>query len=381
MGPPDSVIETGVDQLVALVKKQGRVSFQEAAKELGVSAEVIGEWADFLEDENIVSVEYKLTKPYLTERKISKKEVESKVKEFSKKKEIFVRKAEGTLSFLQREAENMSKVKTEFDRLKKELGIELDSVRKELDELEEYESEERELAKRVLQEKEQSRQRIQKSQAIISQEQKRFSQVVEQIRNQEKGLEKEKNLSKALEQKEQNLINQLEHIKDMVTEVEEKVVNEQSTVRKTRENINRLHATAEEIKNHIEEEKDILLPLVKKRKEQEETIKKIQELIIQKVMKTSKDVKSGKEASKKFKNFFGTKMKVAMTIDKLEEDRKILEKDLEGLVKKARAFQLTSKARDLGKEIKEMEGKFKEVERKKASFEDRLRKVNKMIKK
>ena len=75
-----SIIETGVDKLVNLIKERGRVALQDAAKELGVSTTVIQEWVDFLEEEGIISVEYKLTKPYLVDRKLTKKEVEAKAK-------------------------------------------------------------------------------------------------------------------------------------------------------------------------------------------------------------------------------------------------------------------------------------------------------------
>ena len=147
------VIETGVDKLVELVKKHGRISFQDAAKELGVSKDVISEWADFLSEESILSTEYKLTQQFLVDKKISKAEMEKKAREFSDKKDIFVRKAEGTVSVLQREAENLSKLKGEFDKMKEEMGIELDSVKKELSELAKYEQMKEELSKKIFDEK------------------------------------------------------------------------------------------------------------------------------------------------------------------------------------------------------------------------------------
>ena len=79
----DSVIETGVDKLVALVNKNGRISSYDAVKELGVSNTVVMEWADYLEEEGIISIEYKFTKPFLVARKIAKKDLQEKAKEFS----------------------------------------------------------------------------------------------------------------------------------------------------------------------------------------------------------------------------------------------------------------------------------------------------------
>lgn len=133
-----SVIETGVDKLVKLVNERARISMGDAAKELGVSLTVIEEWADFLEEESIISIEYKFTKPFLVERKLTKKEVAKKAKAFIGKKEIFVRKAEGTLTFLEKEAAKLRSVKTEFDKLKKEFGLEVESIRSDTEELEKY---------------------------------------------------------------------------------------------------------------------------------------------------------------------------------------------------------------------------------------------------
>ena len=70
MGIVSSIIETGVDKLVSLVNTNGRVSSPDAASKLGVGTNVIMEWADFLEEEGIISIEYKFTKPFLIARKI-----------------------------------------------------------------------------------------------------------------------------------------------------------------------------------------------------------------------------------------------------------------------------------------------------------------------
>src|SRR3989344_143612 len=136
MGLTDSIIETGV---VKLVNGKGRISSFDAAKELGVSSSIVMEWADFLEEEGIINIEYKFTKPFLIARKMGKKEVQEKAKEFSGKKDIFVRKAEVSLSFLSREAEKLNTIKDEFDKIEKELGFDLSNVKNELEELEKYE--------------------------------------------------------------------------------------------------------------------------------------------------------------------------------------------------------------------------------------------------
>jgi len=139
MGTETSIIETGVDRLVELVNSRGKISAEEVEKELSVSHTVIMEWADFLEEESIISIEYKFTKPFLVSRKLGKKDVQEKIIEFSGKKEVFIRKAEGSLSFLGKEATKLNIIKEEFDKIKKDLGFDISSVKNELLDLEKYE--------------------------------------------------------------------------------------------------------------------------------------------------------------------------------------------------------------------------------------------------
>jgi len=65
MALEDLLISTGVDQLIKLIKERGKVELAAAAKELRQPVRSIEDWAHVLEDESLISVEYKLTKTYL----------------------------------------------------------------------------------------------------------------------------------------------------------------------------------------------------------------------------------------------------------------------------------------------------------------------------
>ena len=132
-------IETGVDRLVSLVAKVKNIDLNDAAKDLGVSESVVREWAEFLDEEGIISVEYGLSKVILSEKILTKKEAESKIKEYHSKKDAFVRKVETTLQILESETEEFDKIKAEFAELKNDIGSEMDEVKEELDELRHYE--------------------------------------------------------------------------------------------------------------------------------------------------------------------------------------------------------------------------------------------------
>ena len=107
-------------------------------KILGLKERQVEEWADFLEEEGIISIEYKFTKPYLVARKLAKKDVQERAKEFSGKKEGFVRKAEVSLSFLNKESNKLNSLKQEFEKIKQELGLDIGSIKNELEELKKY---------------------------------------------------------------------------------------------------------------------------------------------------------------------------------------------------------------------------------------------------
>lgn len=108
MPSTDELVETNVDLLVSLVKKRREISFDEASKLLGVPYETIESWANFLEEEGIVSIKYKFTTPFIiyaegTIKKGSGQNVDQKLNE------IF---------FLLDKAENHVK-KNEFEILEK----------------------------------------------------------------------------------------------------------------------------------------------------------------------------------------------------------------------------------------------------------------------
>lgn len=67
-------ITTAVDSLVKLVNNKGRISLESASKELGIPQNILNEWANFLDQENIIEIEYKFTTAYLISRRNDKKE-------------------------------------------------------------------------------------------------------------------------------------------------------------------------------------------------------------------------------------------------------------------------------------------------------------------
>ena len=376
-----SVIETGVDRLVNIVKERGRIALQDAAKELGVSTTVIQEWVDFLEEEGIISVEYKLTKPYLVERKLTKKEVETKAKEFSSKKDVFIRKAEVSLSFLEKQAEDLKKVKAEFDKIKSELGMELDTVRDDLKELERYQQLKAELQRVVEEQKNDAKLKIEELTKQVLREQKKYQEIVAGITKEREELSIEKAEAQSIEESEKILNKRLTELKAIIGLIEKKVLGEDAAIKNSELHIEKLSLLIDDIKRRVEEEKSIIDPLIEKSKEQERKVLAIQEKIIKKIAQKQKKVSNVKDITKKVEDFFKKKLAVVNMVDKVNKDRDELEKSLIELIKKAKSFQLTASKSDVGKQMIELEKRFEDVDKKKKQFESELNEFGSVFKK
>ena len=93
-------ITTAVDSLVELVNRKGRISLEEASKELGIPENIINEWASFLEEENVILIEYKFTTPFLV---ATATKIIIDIKELEREIEIITRKLEYMLSYLEKQ--------------------------------------------------------------------------------------------------------------------------------------------------------------------------------------------------------------------------------------------------------------------------------------
>ena len=135
MALDDLLISTGVDGLIRLVKERGRVEIGAAAKELKLPARTAEDWAHVLEEEGIITVEYKLTKVYLVWRTPEVKEVEQKREKLEEKatdtreeiEQLLTRVEEGgkSLSAMQEDIANLTTrpmSASDADSLKRELS-------------------------------------------------------------------------------------------------------------------------------------------------------------------------------------------------------------------------------------------------------------------
>lgn len=117
-------ITTAVDSLVKLVKQKGKISLEDASKELGIPQNIINEWASFLDQEKIIYIEYKFTTPFLMSRKKESSE------DITTDYEMIQRKLEVMKAYLEKIQPKEDKRIKQKEYLLKEIDKSVESTKK-----------------------------------------------------------------------------------------------------------------------------------------------------------------------------------------------------------------------------------------------------------
>jgi chromosome segregation ATPase len=384
-------IETGVDKLVELINQEKRVSIDDAAKKLGVGKVVIQEWADFLEEEKVISIEYKFSNTVLVERKLSEKEIKQKAQEFGSSKDAFIRKVESSIKTLDQQTVGLEKIKDEFEKLKKEIGDQISHVKDEVEELEKYDGLKKNLETDIKKQQELYKGVIDKAHYDIKNTEKSYQEIMDKMGIEQKELTiKEKNL-KMLEEKENSLATQEKELKERIKAIYElaqtiqsKVDTEQKAIGLEEDHLKQVEKLAANLEREIMKKKDALKPLVDEAQKNEKRILDIQEDIYEKVRQRSSQIKAQIEESEavisRFNKFFDRKNEIEALLAQIEREREDLKAELNELTKKAVAFEIVKKSSDVNKHIKDLENEFQKIEKKRNIFKNEISKLVKLIK-
>jgi len=381
----DSLLKTGVDRLVSLIQEKKRISVVQAAKELGVSPVVVEEWADFLEEESIISTDYKFATLWLIERKLTKKDVEEKVKSFHGKKEIIIRKAESLSNFLDKNGDDISRIRKEFKSIKDNIHAEAGNVRKELKELERYEKLKKNIDDQVKVQDQQFTDKIKGMNRQIITAQKKYEDILRKIGVEEKMLRTEKIREISTKKSEEVLKQNLEKINKITDRLNEKLKLQDTSIENSESHIENMKKLAESTKKTLTEQKNKMLSLANESKGHGKKILDSQKEILKKVFERGRIIKKNTNESKilsdQFKKFFEKKMEAEKLLNKIDDERNNLKKDLNDLISKARAFTISSQSTDVEKHVKLFEKKIKDIDEKKGFFEKEINNLCNLINK
>lgn len=383
MCPSGNVIETGVDKLVNLIEQKKKISVDEAAKSLGLSKQLIEQWADFLEEEKIISIEYNFTTTFLCERKLSKKEAENKGKEYLDKRDNFIKKVDTTIMSIDRESEIIDKLKVEFKSVKGEIGEDVLHVKDQLDELRSYEDMKKSLDRDLQKNHDDFIAKLDEVSNKIEKEQKRYDDLKHEIDVEKTDLLKERDAARLIIQKEQQLQKQIGVFQKQIDMVRSKLKEDESAVELTEKHIDKLDKLAEQVKSDIEKKKQKINPIYEESKKYQKKIMDLQHDITKRVTKKReailKEVKKGDVIQKGFDDFFKKVNNMSKLLDQIDSEKVVLKKELEEVILKAHSFNIMAKNSNVKGFAQELEKKFADIELKKKTFNDKLEKLKKMF--
>ncbi|MFH1127528.1 MAG: hypothetical protein ABIG84_06065 [archaeon] len=216
----ETMLETGIDQLLEIVSERKTISASDLSKELSLPIETIETWAEILSKENIISVDYDRYGKLILNNKISN------VKEKKKKVEGLRDEVESEISGIEQNVKEESKIMDEEHRsilkfeevIKKEYGESL-TLENKINELNLREEQLKKMLKTIEDEESNVKKDHLAINQIIKNKMKQIKETEENLKSYEaqkdrlfKDIEIIKRLSKAISK---------EHPADMANKIEE----------------------------------------------------------------------------------------------------------------------------------------------------------------
>jgi chromosome segregation ATPase len=373
-------IETGVDKLVGIVDKKKKISVDDAASELGVSSVIVQEWADFLEEEGIISIEYSLSKVFLCEKKLSKKEIETKGKEYGDKKDAFIRKVETAMQTLELETKSFERLKEEFLKLKDSLGSEMNKIHDQLSSIKQYEALKRNMDDEIMKQRGEYNKVLQDAEAKIKDDGAKYEDVIKRLEKEKEALDKEKAGLTEVVKEEDAVKERMKALTKVLESMDKKVEEETNVIDNAEKKIDALEKFASKVEDEVKRKKnDIIAPLLEMSYDHRDRVIRIQDEIIAKLKERKNEIETlstqGQAVAQKFDDYFSKKSKVEDLFKEIETNKSDLKKEMDGLIEKAKGFNISSSTSEVKKHIADLLAKYDEVEKKKHTMRKNMDKL------
>ncbi len=379
-------ITTGVDKLVELVSEKKRLDLDSAAKTLGVGKNVVQEWAEFLEEEGLVSLEYHLSKIFISERKIGKEDVLTNIKEVTSEKDALARKIDVALSALQEETSDFETIRAEFAKIQSNIKEEINLVKTQLTELDRYDSLRKNLGKDIDKQRIDYDSFVKEAQDKLKLESQKYDELHNVIAKERtnvdqygKKIEELVKLRNDYERTVTSLKESLKNIDKVILDYKNKFDDANKTILKYKLSLDNLDQEISDKKSSLLTKKILAL------KSNEDKIFKTQAQIEKELSSQKESINAHSALSDKvhkgFEGFFSKNITIEKLITEIESDKLSLAKELEALKAKVISFTLLTSSVHIKSELKDIESKIKEFENKKMSIKGKISQLISMFKK
>ncbi len=374
-------IQTGVDKLVELISSEKKINIDDASKKLGISSQVIQEWGEFLEKEGLITIEYSLSKIWLCEKKLSKKEISDVAKEISSEKDAFLRKIDSALKTLQKETSGFEEIKTQFAKIQHDVKDKITIVGQELAELEKYNNFKKNIDKEIEKQKEDYDKALSEIIKGIQKAKTEYSALNANISSELKEINSSHEKIVALQRSHTGLVNTIESAKESIKHLEKEIDHEQEIISDKIKRINELKTKADYFQKTLTNNNDPLVDkLINKISDDRKKILQDQDNLLAKARTKTKELQDYSSLIEQirgsFKGFFAKKLKTEEMILEIEEEKVGLQKALVSLENRTKTLDLMNSSKNLKSQVAEIAQALKDYEQNRSGL---MKKINDLV--
>lgn len=378
------IVTTEVDKLVQLVIQKKRISVDEAAKALSMPKVLVEEWADFLEEKDIIGIEYKFSVPYLVYKEITRQEAEERAKTFVDRKEGFVRKIDSVLQYLEHESDGLAKFKEEFEELLEGIEPKINHVKDELNLLSKYDEMKHAVDTQILEQEKISQEKRSMLEQRIRRNKKAVNRYLRLINERGRELGNEENIAKLLRKNEEGLKDKLTAIAKQAYAYEDRIKYDKTLIDEIVKRVIELKSASNIAKAEFELQKQKFGELVYESKEHQRKIEELKQKFFNKVAAVGGknraiDRRELKKVYSQFNRLFSQKLAAEKLTSKLDSSINKLKGELKGLSNEAMAMRLISNQKK--DYTREFEQKFSRLSEKKENYHKQVGKLFTVLKK
>jgi chromosome segregation ATPase len=378
------LITTGVDRLVQLIMQKKRISIDEAAKELSVPKVLIEEWADFLEEREVIGIDYQLAKPYLVYKEMSKQETNEVAKQFEGRKEGFLRRVDSVLQSLDQESDGIRRLKSQFEEMTKDLELKLGHVKGELQTLEHYEALKKEVDTCIADEEKKFEQKKDNAAKQVEMHKNAINRYLTFIEKTERKLSSEEIAARKIMESEALLERRL---LEQASALQKKVEGDKGMIAGVMQKIGEFTELSKRLQADLERQKSCIAPLVNESRVYEQNIADIRQKFLKNVTVANQNLNLSlstdevKKVKEGFQRVFEKKDYAEKLINKLNSDLVDLKKEFHELSNEAMVVKLSTKSKKVADYVKNFEEKFNSLDTRKENFKKEVNDLSSVFKK
>ncbi len=388
MAQNELTIETGIDQLIKLVREVRKISLSSAAKRLGIPQPILTEWINLLDEEGVLKVSYVFTTPYIEMKNMSGTEFQRKENELAVKKKEVAKKLETTVGSIDENSQAIGSLRLELEKMSAELSTELGDLKNKINDIKGYEELKAQAQDSATEEENKFKSMLASLDSQLEMEMKKYAEFIKEVRISEKELSRQKKQVHSIEQQESALQKKLDSISKMIARLGTGKPSDPSLMSKmSSSEIKQVQVAAvnmrDQIQKEIQEKKTSLLALSKQVDIYEKKIRSMEIEMLDLIEKQKADKAGTKgrkvDTLKKAEKFFQHKKKADIILHKAERDVEFLRKQLESLLNKAIALKSVSESKKVRQHIRELKMQISLVSHKHNSFKKEVAMLQKSV--